>query len=110
MSILHHVGSGWWSAWLAREHLRFPHAGALHRIWVQPAAAPEDYRFENLAWRVRANMGIQVRANMGIQVRRAFMVQHSSMLQYSGPLVSGLNHAHSPARPRGLRVDLRLVP
>lgn len=71
MPLPYHAAPGWWSAWLAREHLRFPHAGRLHRIWVQPAAAPEDYRFENLAWRVRANMGIQVRnalnAGSGVQ-------------------------------------------
>eukprot|EP00198_Chlamydomonas_reinhardtii_P009036 XP_001698373.1 predicted protein [Chlamydomonas reinhardtii] len=52
--------SGWWSSWFIRKQYRFPHGGRSWRIWVEQAASPDDYRFENLSVRPRINMLIQL--------------------------------------------------
>ncbi|EFJ47418.1 hypothetical protein VOLCADRAFT_105141 [Volvox carteri f. nagariensis] len=51
--------SGWWASLFMRRDLCLSHGGRLWRLWVRRAAAPDDYRFENMSTRVRTNMLIQ---------------------------------------------------
>ncbi|GLI59905.1 hypothetical protein VaNZ11_001947, partial [Volvox africanus] len=52
--------SGWWASLFMRRDLRMSHGGRLWKVWVRRAAAPDDYRFENMATRIRTNILIQL--------------------------------------------------
>ncbi|GIL83282.1 hypothetical protein Vretifemale_12125, partial [Volvox reticuliferus] len=52
--------SGWWASLFMRRDLRMSHGGRLWKLWVRRAAAPDDYRFENMSTRIRTNILIQV--------------------------------------------------
>ena len=54
---------GWWSTLFMPRSYLMKHGGRKWRIWVRRAAAPDDYRFENLATRIRTNIFIQVSAH-----------------------------------------------
>ncbi|KAG2433250.1 hypothetical protein HXX76_008318 [Chlamydomonas incerta] len=51
--------SGWWSAWFTPKQFLFEHAGQKWRLWVQRAASPDDYKYENMSTRIRNNYLIQ---------------------------------------------------
>ncbi|GIL83284.1 hypothetical protein Vretifemale_12126 [Volvox reticuliferus] len=52
--------SGWWASLFMRRDLRMSHGGRLWKLWVRRAAAPDDYRFENMSTRIRTNILIQM--------------------------------------------------
>ncbi|GIL52929.1 hypothetical protein Vafri_8662 [Volvox africanus] len=52
--------SGWWASLFMRRDLRMSHGGRLWKLWVRRAAAPDDYRFENMSTRIRTNILIQL--------------------------------------------------
>ncbi|GLC33556.1 hypothetical protein PLESTM_000084200 [Pleodorina starrii] len=58
--VCRHMPSGWWASLLMPRKMRLEHGGRQWRIWVRRAAAPDDYRFENISTRIRTNICVQV--------------------------------------------------
>ncbi|KAG2490975.1 hypothetical protein HYH03_010649 [Edaphochlamys debaryana] len=60
INVCNTMPSGFWAGLFWGKKHRLQANGKTYRIWAKHASAPDDYRFENLATRMRRNVMIQV--------------------------------------------------